>query len=51
MSAADERPSLESVLDAFAVESEPDRLTLERYLRLFPEYANELIELSCELSR
>lgn len=51
MSAAGERPSRESVLDAFAVESEPDRSTLERYLRLFPEYADELIELSCELNR
>ena len=33
----------ESVLDAFAVESEPDRSTLERYLRLYPEYAGELV--------
>jgi len=39
------------VLDAFAVESEPGRLTLERYLRLFPEYAGALIDLSRELSR
>lgn len=50
MSAA-ERPSRESVLDAFAVESEPGRLTLESYLRLYPEYAGELIDLSRELSR
>ena len=46
-----QRPSRESVLDAFAVESEPGRSTLERYLRLYPEYAGELIDLSCELSR
>jgi hypothetical protein len=39
------------VLDAFAVESEPGRSTLERYLRLYPEYAGELIDLSRELSR
>jgi hypothetical protein len=39
------------VLDAFAVESEPGRSTLERYLRLYPEYAAELVELSRELSR
>lgn len=51
MSPADERPSRESVLDAFAVESEPGRSTLERYLRLYPEYAGELIDLSRELGR
>jgi hypothetical protein len=39
------------VLDAFAVESEPGRSTLERYLRLYPEYAREFIDLSRELSR
>ena len=39
------------MLDAFAVESEPDRSTLERYLRLYPEYAGELVDLSRELSR
>lgn len=46
-----ERPSRESVLDAFAVESERGRSTLERYLRLYPEYAGELVDLSRELSR
>lgn len=51
MSPAGGRPSRESVLDAFAVESEPGRSTLERYLRLYPEYAGELIDLSRELSR
>ncbi|RWJ60438.1 MAG: hypothetical protein EOR33_28630 [Mesorhizobium sp.] len=51
MSPAGERPSRESVLDAFAVESETDRSTLERYLRLYPEYAAELVDLSRELSR
>lgn len=45
-----ERPSRESVLEAFAVESEPGRATLERYLRLYPEYATELVDLSLELS-
>jgi hypothetical protein len=39
------------VLDAFAVEGEPGRSTLERYLRLYPEYAGELVDLSRELSR
>lgn len=51
MSPVGQRPSRESVLDAFAVESEPGRSTLERYLRLYPEYAGELIDLSRELSR
>lgn len=51
MSPAAKRPSRESVLDAFAVESEPGRSTLERYLRLYPEYAGELVDLSRELSR
>lgn len=51
MSPAGERPSREAVLDAFAVENEPDRSTLERYLRLYPEYAAELVDLSRELSR
>jgi hypothetical protein len=51
MSPANARPSRESVLDAFAVENEPDRSILERYLRLYPEYARELIDLSRELSR
>lgn len=51
MSPAGARPSREAVLDAFAVESEPGRPTLERYLRLYPEYAGELIDLSRELNR
>jgi hypothetical protein len=45
------RPSREDVLDAFAVEVEPGCPTLERYLRLYPEFAGELVELSRELSR
>jgi hypothetical protein len=45
------RPSREDVLDAFAVESDAGRDTLERYLRDYPEYAVELIDLSRELSR
>lgn len=51
MSPAAQRPSRETVLDAFAVENEADRSTLERYLRLYPEYSGELIDLSRELSR
>lgn len=51
MTPAGERPSREFVLDAFSVESEPDRSTLDSYLRLYPEYAAELVDLSRELSR
>ncbi|MBA3880419.1 MAG: hypothetical protein C0500_11965 [Sphingobium sp.] len=51
MNPAGGRPSREAVLDAFAVESEPNRSTLARYLQLYPEYAGELIDLSRELSR
>lgn len=43
---ADKLASREAVLDAFAVELEPGRATLERYLRLYPEYAEALIDLS-----
>jgi hypothetical protein len=35
MSPVGARPSREDVLDAFAVETIPDRATLERYLRLY----------------
>lgn len=41
----------EDVLDAFAVEPDAGRATLERYLRNYPEYAAELVDLSRELSR
>jgi hypothetical protein len=51
MTADNARPSRESVLDAFAVESEHGRATLQRYLELYPEYVGELIDLSHELSR
>jgi len=45
------KPSREEVLDAFAVEPIRGRTTLERYLRDFPQYAAELVELSREVSR
>ena len=45
------KPSRTEVLDAFAVEPIRDRTTLERYLRDFPQYAAELVELSREVSR
>ena len=42
---------LEDVLDAFAVEPRHDRETLERYIREYPQFASELIDLSRELNR
>jgi len=51
MTPAVPRPSREEVLDAFAVEPSAGRETLERYLRAYPEFAAELVDLSRELSR
>jgi hypothetical protein len=45
------QPSIEDVLEAFAVEANPNRETLERYLRTYPDYAEDLVDLSRELSR
>lgn len=45
------RPSREEILGAFSVEPRPDRKTLERYLRAYPEYTEELIDLSREVGR
>lgn len=45
------RPSCDEVLDAFAVEPDTGRATLERYLRDYPEYAEDLVDLASELSR
>ena len=44
-------PSREDVLDAFAVEPRDGREILERYLREYPHFSNELVDLSRELSR
>lgn len=51
MSPTADRPSREDVLDAFSVEPRPDRETLEHYLRSYPDYAADLIDLSQELDR
>lgn len=51
MSPNPSRPSREEILAAFAVELSQDRETLERYLRDYPGYATELVDLSRELSR
>ena len=50
MSGATDQPSRHDVLDAFAVEPDPGRETLERYLRTYPQYATELVDLSRELA-
>lgn len=39
----------EAILDAFAIEPSHDRSTLERYLRRYPDLAEDLIDLSSEL--
>jgi len=51
MTSENTTPSLEEVLDAYAVEAVHDRATLESYLRDFPQFAEELVELSREVSR
>ena len=43
--------SCEDVLYAFAVEKNTGRETIERYIQSYPQYANELIDLSLELLR
>ena len=45
------QPSREDVLDAFAVEPSHGREILEHYLREYPHFSNELVDLSRELSR
>ncbi|MEQ1811548.1 MAG: hypothetical protein ABL889_16580 [Terricaulis sp.] len=51
MSGAPNTASREDVLAAFAVEQHVSGATLERYLRDFPQFAAELVDLSRELSR
>jgi hypothetical protein len=45
------QPSRDDVLDAFAVEPSHGREILEHYLREYPHFSNELVDLSRELSR
>lgn len=51
MKPSNSAPTREDVLDAFAVEPETGRATLERYLQAYPQFAEDLIDLSRELSR
>lgn len=46
-----ERPSLEDVLNAFAVEDRSNANVLVQFLREYPEYAEELVDLSREIHR
>lgn len=45
------RPSLEDVLNAFAVEDATDKNVLAKYIKDYPEYAEDLIDLSQEIHR
>ncbi len=51
MSAPDSHPPLEDVLDAYAVEQDTGSGTLKKYIRSYPEYAGDLVDLSRELSK
>lgn len=44
-------PQLQDVLEAFSVEPQVDRETLERYLQKYPQYAEYLVDLSFELTK
>lgn len=44
-------PPLEDVLDAFSVEPDLGKETLVRYLQEYPQYAEEIVDLSFELSK
>ncbi|ADU68338.1 hypothetical protein [Pantoea sp. At-9b] len=43
--------SLEEVLESFSIEHDVGKATLQKYLAAFPEYANDLIDLSREIAR
>jgi hypothetical protein len=45
------RPTLEEVLNAFSVEDAGNMTILARYLKDYPEYAEDLIDLSREIHR
>jgi hypothetical protein len=44
------KPTREEVLDAFSVEKRADPETLEHYLRTYPDFAEDLIDLSWQLN-
>lgn len=51
MSARDNNLSLEEVLDSFAMEPNPSRDVLGRYVIDYPQFAEELVDLSHEIFR
>lgn len=51
MSARDNNLSLEEVLDSFAMEPNPSRDVLGRYVTDYPQFAEELVDLSHEIFR
>lgn len=51
MTSRAQHPSLDDVLNAFAVERDQGGATLARYLKKFPEYADDIVDLSHELHR
>jgi len=51
MTSPNPTPSCEDVLDAFAAEPDHGQSTLDHYLRNYPQYATELVELSQELAQ
>lgn len=44
-------PPIEDVLNAFALEHDHGKETLERYLQEYPQYADEIVDLSFALER
>lgn len=51
MTPSTDQPSRENVLYAFSVEPDVGRATLERYLKAYPQYAEDLVDLSYEILR
>jgi hypothetical protein len=45
------KPTLDEVLDAFAMEADYEKATVEGYIRKYPQFALDLIRLARELSR
>src|SRR4030095_4799920 len=45
------RPSCDDVLEAFALEPETGKVTLENYLRDYPEYAEAILDFAIEIAR
>lgn len=44
------RPSCDDVLEAFALEPEAGKTTLDKYLRTYPEYSEAILDYAIEIS-